>query len=135
MNPEDVKDFEDCRAAGYQVLETYPRQCKTPDGRTFTSETDLFDSMRDITCSDDHDCQLVNRRNGFSCCFKGRCDQVDYSQPEMVTVNRDWYGRMRRQHCPPEEECGPPPTCPAKTPFGGYKAACINGRCMKIAAT
>lgn len=28
-------NFEECVKAGYFVLESYPRQCKTPDGKTF----------------------------------------------------------------------------------------------------
>lgn len=31
-----VFSFEDCVSAGYPVMESYPEQCKTPDGRTFT---------------------------------------------------------------------------------------------------
>ena len=31
-----VHSFQDCVEAGYPVMESYPRQCKTPDGRTFT---------------------------------------------------------------------------------------------------
>lgn len=31
-----VTSFETCVAAGNPVLESYPRQCKTPDGKTFT---------------------------------------------------------------------------------------------------
>lgn len=34
----EVKSFEDCLDAGYPILESYPRQCKTPDGRTFAEE-------------------------------------------------------------------------------------------------
>jgi hypothetical protein len=30
-----VTDFESCAAAGYPILESYPRQCRTPDGRNF----------------------------------------------------------------------------------------------------
>ena len=30
--------FEDCAAAGYPVMESYPRQCATPDGRTYAEE-------------------------------------------------------------------------------------------------
>jgi len=33
-----VTDFESCVAAGYPVLESYPSQCKTPDGRTFIED-------------------------------------------------------------------------------------------------
>lgn len=33
-----ISSYDDCAAAGYQILETYPEQCRTPDGRTFTRE-------------------------------------------------------------------------------------------------
>lgn len=35
---ELVNDFQDCVEAGYSVLESYPRQCKTPDNKTFTED-------------------------------------------------------------------------------------------------
>jgi hypothetical protein len=36
----NITSYETCGAAGFPILETYPEQCKTPDGRTF---------VRDIT--------------------------------------------------------------------------------------
>ncbi|MBI5139741.1 Gmad2 immunoglobulin-like domain-containing protein [Candidatus Nomurabacteria bacterium] len=33
-----VLSFEDCLKAGYSVMESFPRQCKTPDGRTYAEE-------------------------------------------------------------------------------------------------
>ncbi len=33
-----VTSFDTCVTAGYPVLEIYPRQCKTPDGRTYAEE-------------------------------------------------------------------------------------------------
>lgn len=33
-----VLSFEDCAAAGYPVMESYPRQCRTPDGRVYAEE-------------------------------------------------------------------------------------------------
>ncbi len=38
VSVEEILSFEDCVSAGYIVLEIYPRQCKTPDGRTYTEE-------------------------------------------------------------------------------------------------
>jgi len=32
-----VGSYEQCAAAGYPILETYPTQCRTPDGRTFVN--------------------------------------------------------------------------------------------------
>lgn len=31
-----ISNFEECAAAGYPVMESYPGQCNTPDGRHFT---------------------------------------------------------------------------------------------------
>ncbi len=31
-----ISTFEECAAAGYPILETYPEQCRTPDGKSFT---------------------------------------------------------------------------------------------------
>jgi hypothetical protein len=33
-----VNSFEECVSAGYQIMESYPRQCKIPDGKTFTED-------------------------------------------------------------------------------------------------
>lgn len=32
-----IDSFEKCRDAGYQIMESYPEQCRTPDGRTFVN--------------------------------------------------------------------------------------------------
>lgn len=34
-NPS-IGSFEECAAAGYPIMETYPAQCRTPEGTTFT---------------------------------------------------------------------------------------------------
>lgn len=33
-----IVTFEDCRKAGYPVMESYPRKCNTPDGRSLVEE-------------------------------------------------------------------------------------------------
>jgi hypothetical protein len=35
---KQIMSFQDCMDAGYPVMESYPRQCKTPDGRTYAEE-------------------------------------------------------------------------------------------------
>lgn len=34
----EINNFNDCLKAGYPIMESYPRQCKTPDGRNFTED-------------------------------------------------------------------------------------------------
>jgi len=36
--PSVVSNFDECVAAGYLILESYPRQCKTPDGQSFVED-------------------------------------------------------------------------------------------------
>ena len=31
-----INSFEECVAAGFPIMESYPEQCMTPDGRSFT---------------------------------------------------------------------------------------------------
>ena len=40
--PGNITTFDECAAAGYPVMESYPRQCRTPgaDGQTFTEIID-----------------------------------------------------------------------------------------------
>jgi hypothetical protein len=33
----DISTYEECVAAGYPVMESYPTRCATPDGRTFVN--------------------------------------------------------------------------------------------------
>ncbi|MFA7169357.1 MAG: Gmad2 immunoglobulin-like domain-containing protein [Candidatus Paceibacterota bacterium] len=48
-----VNDFSECMGAGYTISESYPRQCQTPDGRTFVedvgNEMDKTDLIRITT--------------------------------------------------------------------------------------
>lgn len=36
--PAEILSFEDCEAAGLPVMESNPRQCRTPDGRLYAEE-------------------------------------------------------------------------------------------------
>ena len=32
-----IRSFEDCKRAGYQIMESYPEQCRTPGGQMFVN--------------------------------------------------------------------------------------------------
>lgn len=36
---DKINNFDECVAAGYPIMESYPEQCATPDGATFVRET------------------------------------------------------------------------------------------------
>ncbi len=39
-----VTSYDECVAAGNPVMESYPTQCRTPDGRIFVNPRDLIDT-------------------------------------------------------------------------------------------
>lgn len=39
-----IDSFDECEQAGYEILESYPRMCKTPDGRSFGEELGGIDA-------------------------------------------------------------------------------------------
>ncbi len=41
VDESKILSFEDCARAGYPIMESYPRQCRTKDGRTFAEEVVL----------------------------------------------------------------------------------------------
>ncbi len=50
INNGNITNFAECVTAGYPVMESYPRQCNTPDGKHFTedigNELELTDLIR-----------------------------------------------------------------------------------------
>jgi|GEM_PF-1607509 hypothetical protein len=40
-----VKNYQECVNKGYPILLTYPGQCKTPDGKSFTNPADTSNSL------------------------------------------------------------------------------------------
>ena len=148
-----IQSFEQCARAGYPIMESYPRQCRTPDGKTFAEQA-VSEVCRhqqecgggyfcrfgvctefspEISCQQDDDCQLIRNDYGFSCCYIGACMTVDYSENNWIAVKRDWFEQGRKQFCPSVEECGPAPMCPDMIKNGNYEAQCINNQCEKIA--
>lgn len=49
---QPILNFADCLKAGLPIMESYPRQCKTPDGRNFveelTNKITYFNSSADL---------------------------------------------------------------------------------------
>ncbi|HWO07798.1 MAG TPA: hypothetical protein VNM40_04455 [Candidatus Paceibacterota bacterium] len=68
-----VTNFEECAAAGNPVMESYPRQCRTADGRLFVEEISDFPSSESPISS-----------NG--CAVAGCSGQLCVSAEEAATV-------------------------------------------------
>ncbi len=71
-----VANFDECANAGFEILETYPRQCRTKNGVVFTEQT--FDVQKPdkeiIFCTADAkvcpDGSYVGRDSNNNCEFK-----------------------------------------------------------------
>ena len=149
---KDIQSFQDCINAGYPILESYPAQCRTPDGRRFVDESVPklcridFDCKPgfycedercvgysiDKTCLQDSDCQLINEDARFSCCYIEACIPIDYSEEKWVSANVAWFEDMREQKCPSKEECGPAPLCAVRAVNENFEAKCDSGECVKV---
>lgn len=77
-NPE-IESFEECTAAGYPVMESYPRQCKVPGGQTFIESPKITEQLCNSSrghwneCS--NRCQLDNQgKEGAACTLQ--CEQL-----------------------------------------------------------
>ena len=71
--PLFVSNFEECAAAGYSVMESYPRQCRAPDGTLYTEETG----------NDDGEVKAVATGG----CFIGGCSsQICSDVPDAVST-------------------------------------------------
>lgn len=56
----EINNFEDCVNAGYPVMESYPRQCRTPDDQTFVEVIEDVTPVDPIIGgeTDEHGCVL-----------------------------------------------------------------------------
>jgi putative hemolysin len=46
----NIEDFQWCMDAGYPIMESYPRQCKTPEWKSFTEDIESW-SVENIVCT------------------------------------------------------------------------------------
>ena len=44
-----IQNFTDCEKAGYPIMESYPRQCRTSDGKSFTEEITSESKLTEYT--------------------------------------------------------------------------------------
>lgn len=54
-----ITNYEECVNAGFPIMESYPEQCATPDGRTFTRELEAFCGWStNATCTNNSECVI-----------------------------------------------------------------------------
>lgn len=151
-----VNNFTDCVQAGFPVAESFPRQCRTSEGKVFVEEvassTQQLGGCRDsssckngefcnqgicqsadftYSCQSANDCLLVNRDLAYGCCYAGACQPIDYSQDQWIAVNRGDFEAKQKTYCPAQSQCGPAPACAQQFVQTDFVAGCVSNRCIK----
>lgn len=87
-----IETFEECAAAGYPILDSYPEQCETPDGRRFTRVTPV-DEVTDAVLTDTHTCLPKKDTGGpvtLECAFGLEVDGDHYAL-DMSSIRSEDY--------------------------------------------
>jgi hypothetical protein len=106
-----VTNFDECAAAGYPIMESYPEQCSTPDGRTFIRELPTGGPEETSENTGNIGEGLGLQANG--CAVAGCSGQLCVSADEageLVTTceYRAEYGCYKEASCEPQQDgkCG-----------------------------
>ena len=54
---KSISSFEACKAAGYPIMESYPRQCSLPNGKFFVEATALIECYKASDCPKGRACK------------------------------------------------------------------------------
>jgi hypothetical protein len=52
---EEINSFEECAAAGYPIMESYPEQCRTADGQLFVRDISNDEFYQDFLQGSEQD--------------------------------------------------------------------------------
>ncbi len=97
-----ISSYEECAAAGNPILESYPPQCKTEDGQTFSQETNEIDLSSEIQMVNPIPNQLIEKtldvsgQASGSWLFEGQTSMKLYDTDNnlvaegIVTAQSDW---------------------------------------------
>lgn len=98
-----IANFQECKDAGYPIMESYPEQCATPDGRTFVN-----DVMPPITSGMPAPGTPYLSSNG--CAVAGCSGQLCISQEEAAAGGGVSTCEFRSEYaCYREASCEPQP--------------------------
>lgn len=89
---QDISTFEECAAAGYPIMESYPERCSVPGGGTYTRVT-TDESPTAITLTGTYTCLPKKSTGGpvtLECAFGLKTDDGYYSL-DMSSILTDNY--------------------------------------------
>jgi len=103
MTPQSViTNFDECAAAGNPVMESYPRQCRTSDGRLFVEEVPPMEEPGQGLGLQANDCAVAG-------CSGQLCVSADEAGNIVTTCEyRAEYGCYKEASCEPQADgkCG-----------------------------
>lgn len=97
-----ITTFEECAAAGYPVMESYPEQCRTPDGRLFVREVPPTEEPGDGLGLQANGCAVAG-------CSGQLCVSADEAGDVVTTCEyRSEYACYKEASCEPQADgkCG-----------------------------
>lgn len=62
-----INNFEECEQAGYPIMESYPRQCRAPNGVTYVEEIVVEPGICVDQCGDGTCAEIVCLGTGCPC--------------------------------------------------------------------
>ncbi|MFH0874291.1 MAG: hypothetical protein V1846_05655 [Candidatus Komeilibacteria bacterium] len=65
LEPGGISNFEECKKAGYPIMETYPEQCRIPGGQTFVADINI--NTGEQGCQSDLSCPVGQSCNQGVC--------------------------------------------------------------------
>ncbi len=99
-----IGSFEECALAGYPIMESYPEQCRTPDGRTFVNE-----KQQPVSYAPGGGLGLQANGCAVAGCSGQLCVSADEAGDIITTCEyREEYACYREASCEPQQDgkCG-----------------------------
>ncbi len=121
INPA-ITDFNSCSAAGYPIMESYPRQCRA-NGRTYTER--LIDN-NSSSCTISPNCQLP-----MDYAVRSNCPYQAYCYNQKCVVGCPLWDEPTNSwevKCSVDKDCN----CAAWNEQENYTCACVDGQCASI---
>jgi len=128
-----ITSFEECATAGYPIMESYPEQCATPDGRTFVRDISNDEYLEPSGATVTGGCALAGCSSQL--CVEGdeaadiittcefRPEYACYQQyglcERQATEQCGWTETTELEQCIAEEET--PPVSPGSSNPGGVE--------------
>lgn len=104
-----ISTFNECARAGYPIMESYPEQCATPDGRTFVNDTHVAPSAPQEGGGTETSGGITSNGCAIAGCSAQLCVSAEEAASIVSTCEyRSEYACYREASCEPQTsgKCG-----------------------------